>query len=91
VPVKLIERYVEANRRFAAWNLHAYVPWARRHEPYSFAVGPLILGAGFVVFWRLLGVTLLEAVLYFLVPFVVLFLASAATGIWVRKRRHRTD
>lgn len=88
---KLIEWYVQAIRRYAAWNMNTYVPWARRHEPYSFAIGPLVLGGGFLLFWLVFwlgfGLGPLKVVLYFLVPAVGLFLVSAGTGPWVRKQR----
>ncbi len=87
---KLIDRYVEGNRRFAAWYMRAYVPWGRRHQPYSFAIAPVVLSVGFVAFWLELDLSLLEALLYFLVPFAILFLLSAGFGVWRGKRRRDT-
>jgi hypothetical protein len=88
---KLIEWYVQALRRFAAWNMDTYVPWARRHEPYSFAIGPLVLGGGFLLFWLVFwlgfGLGPLKVVLYFLVPAIALFFVGPAVGLWVRKQR----
>lgn len=84
--MKLVERYLRANRELARWNLKAYVPWARRHEPFSFAVGPLILGGAVVLLWFGFGLGLRKALLYFLVPAVALLLVSAAIGLWVGRQ-----
>jgi hypothetical protein len=89
----LIERYIQANRRFAAWNLNAYLPWARRHEPHSFAIGPLVLGSGFLLVWLVswlgFGYGPLKVVFYFLVPAAALFVVSISTGLWLRRQRQR--
>ncbi len=87
--MKLIDWYADANRRFVASYMTTYVPWSRRHVPYSLAVGPLILGGAVLVSWFGFGLGLRKAVLYFLVPAVVLLVVSAAIGLWMGGRRRR--
>jgi hypothetical protein len=41
--------------RFVAWHVRTYGRWAYRHEPYSFAIYPVLAALGPLIWWLTIG------------------------------------
>jgi hypothetical protein len=69
--------------RFAGWVIRTYGLWAARHEPYSFAIYPVLAAVGPLIVWLVVGRT---AGLAFLLVFEGL---TAVLWVWLLRRRKR--
>jgi len=70
------------------WYMRHYMPWSRRHQPYSYIINfgsvPVGLGLQFAFWWWLFGVGWATAVTALTAITLVVFVASA---VYVGRRR----
>jgi len=69
--------------RFVAWHVRTYGLWAYRHEPYSFAIYPVVAALGPLIWWLLIGPVAALVFLAVMEALTLLFLG------WMLSRRKR--
>jgi len=75
-------------QRFAAWHIRTYGRWATEHEPYSFAIYPLLAALGPLLWWLVIGPTAALVLLAFMEGLAIFFLGSM---LYRRRKRRFTS
>jgi hypothetical protein len=74
--------------RLIAWHIRTYGMWAYRHEPWSFAIYPLLAALGPLVVWLSIG---LRPALWFLAITETGMLVMGAVAVRRRKNLRRSS